>query len=212
VRERFEQIYATGEWGIGSGEGSAAVHTSGYVRFLQRFLQDQSVRSVVDLGCGDWQFSYKVNWNNIHYRGYDLVRSVVERNQATYSAPNIEFHVISSQLSDLPTADLLIVKDVLQHWSNESIFEFLPVLRRFRYSLITNCVNTHGPTENLDIADGDFRYLDIRLAPVNVAATELYSFTNFRPHWWRILERPRWRKKVLLVRGTPQNARVEQQT
>jgi SAM-dependent methyltransferase len=200
MRERFEQIYATGEWGNGSGEGSAAIHTGGYVRTLQNFIRDNRIRSVVDLGCGDWQFSRHIDWSGVHYRGYDLVESIVDRDRDEFSAPNIEFHVFSGSFLDLPPADLLLVKDVLQHWSNKAVTSFLPVLRSYPYSLITNCVNPRGPTENIDINDGDFRYLDIRLPPFSIEAEEVYSFTNFRSAWRRLLEQPRWRKKVLLVR------------
>ena len=68
MRERFEQIYATGEWGYGSGEGSAAINTGGYVRLLEKFIRDKQIHSVVDLGCGDWQFSRNIDWGAVHYR------------------------------------------------------------------------------------------------------------------------------------------------
>jgi hypothetical protein len=99
----------------------------------------------------------------------------------------------------LPAADLLIAKDVFQHWSDEAVLEFLPVLARFKYALITNCVNPSGPTKNLPIVDGDFRYLDLRLPPFNVAARAVYSFTDYRPILQRPFVPPRWLKKVLLI-------------
>src|SRR5215213_5850070 len=129
MRDRFEQIYATGEWGVGSGEGSYASDNAGYVKFLQQFLKDRKIKSVVDLGCGDWQTSRFVNWSGIQYKGFDLVRPVIERNKATFGRPGVEFNVFSGLFSDLPPASLLIVKDVLQHWSNEAVSAFLPTLQ-----------------------------------------------------------------------------------
>ena len=199
MQHRFEEIYSTNEWGTGSGEGSAQIHTRGYVRFLQRFLRAYRIRSAVDLGCGDWQFSQTINWTGIQYRGYDVVPRVVERNERLFSTPNVRFHHVSANWSDLPVADLLIAKDVLQHWSHRTILDFLPTLCRYRFSLITNCVEPCGPTMNDDCPDGWFRRLDIRLPPFNVAAEPVYSFTNARPMWKR-LRPPRWRKVVLLVR------------
>lgn len=206
MQDRFEQIYAKNEWGCGSGEGSLPVHTRGYVRVLQRLLRRRRIATVVDLGCGDWQFSRSMNWDGIHYIGYDLVRSVIERNRAEFAAPNIEFRLVSGDLEELPTADLLITKDVLQHWSNRSIFSFLPILSRYPRWLLTNCVNPRGVTENQDITDGDFRYLDLRLPPFRVAATEIYTFSNHRPLWSRPFEEPRWTKKVLLIRSAGLNS------
>jgi 2-polyprenyl-3-methyl-5-hydroxy-6-metoxy-1,4-benzoquinol methylase len=201
MSNRFEQIYATNEWGGGSGEGSFPIHTRGYVDFLQRFLAQRRVTSVVDMGCGDWQFSRSIQWGNINYRGYDVVRSVIEENCRKYSAPNISFHLYSGNAAELPPADLLISKDVLQHLSDESVARVLPSLSRFKYSLLTNCVNPRGTTIPSDIADGDFRYLDLRLPPFNLAATEVFSFTNSMNAIERFFKGPRWSKRVLLVEG-----------
>jgi hypothetical protein len=99
----------------------------------------------------------------------------------------------------LPEAELLIVKDVMQHWSDKAVVAFLPVLARFRYALITNCVNPAGPTINLPIEDGGFRHLDLRLPPFNINAPEVFSFTNYRSPAKRFWEKPRWRKIVLLL-------------
>jgi SAM-dependent methyltransferase len=202
MRDRFEEIYATGEWGIGSGDGSDASENSGYVQFLQRFLKERNIKSVVDLGCGDWQTSRFVDWSGIHYQGFDLVRPVIEQNIANFSRPGVEFAVFSGNFSDLPQADLLIVKDVLQHWSNDAVRNFLPTLKRYPYSLVTNCIFSHGVTANNDIPDGGFRRLDLRLPPFSLQAEEMYDYSSRRPLWRRLIGRPLWRKVVLLVRGS----------
>ncbi|HLY06463.1 MAG TPA: methyltransferase [Rhizomicrobium sp.] len=199
MKNVFERIYANNDWRHGSGEGSLALHVRPYVEFLERFLRRKRVGSVVDFGCGDWQFSQMIPWGNIEYRGFDIVPAVVAANRARFQTPRISFHEIGSDHSALPPADLLIVKDVLQHWSDETVVRFLPLLSRYRYALITNCVNPEGPTENLPIADGDFRYVDIRLSPFHVDAREVFSFSNYRPFPKRLFEKPRWVKKVLLT-------------
>ena len=164
MKQRFERIYAHNDWGNGSGEGSLPIYAQPYAGFLQRFLRQHDIRSVVDFGCGDWQFSKTINWTGIEYKGYDIVTPVIDENRARYQTEHITFHEVSRGLEDLPGADLLLAKDVLQHWSDESVLAFLPVVSRYRYTLITNCVNPFGPTLNLPIEDAGFRYLDIRSA------------------------------------------------
>jgi SAM-dependent methyltransferase len=195
----FETIYAQNVWGHGSGEGSLPVHVRPYLNFLRRFLRSRRVASVVDFGCGDWQFSRSIHWGDIAYRGYDIVPAVVAANRLHYQTERISFHEVGTDFADLPPADLLLVKDVLQHWSDETIFSFLPVLSRYRFALITNCVDPAGVTQNAPIADGGFRYLDVRLAPFSLKAEEVCSFANYRPLAKRLFEKPRWVKKVLLV-------------
>jgi SAM-dependent methyltransferase len=199
MKQRFERIYAHNDWGNGSGEGSLPIHAQPYATFLQRFLRQRDIRSVVDFGCGDWQFSKTINWTGIEYKGYDIVTPVIDENRARYQTEHITFHEVCRGLEDLPGADLLLAKDVLQHWSDESVLAFLPVVSRYRYTLITNCVNPFGPTLNLPIEDAGFRYLDIRLPPFNVAARKVFSFTNRRGLFDKLFGKPRWLKTVLLI-------------
>jgi SAM-dependent methyltransferase len=200
MREQFERIYATNLWG-GSGEGSRPRHARGYAHFLARFLRENQIRSVLDLGCGDWQFSRYINWTGIRYYGYDVVRSVIDRNQSLFGSPNISFHAYEGDLTQLPITDLLIVKDVLQHWSNQSVLDFLPHLKRYRMALITNCVDPEKPTANTDDVDGGARYIDLQRPPFNVHGELIYTFTNYQPFWLRPFRGPRWRKHVLLLRS-----------
>jgi SAM-dependent methyltransferase len=201
MREKFEQIYELDLWGGGSGEGSFPVHTRGYVRFLEAFIRRNRIRSVVDLGCGDWQFSRFVNWHGARYDGFDIVPRVVERNQREFSSPDINFHLFDGDFSRLPDADLFLAKDVLQHWSDSEIVQFIPELKRFPIALLTNCVNPRGETTHSDIADGGFRYLDLRQPPYNLVADHVYTFTNSERPWWNPFTKPKWRKYVLLARG-----------
>lgn len=203
MSEVFDEIYEKNKWGLGSGAGSIPKHTKGYVRFLQNFLRANNINSVIDMGCGDWQFSHLVDWSGVDYTGYDVVDSVVRKNIIKHSDKNIHFQLYSGNPDDLPKADLLIVKDVLQHLSHSSIHDVLKNLNKYKFCLITNCVNPFGETINSEIVDGDFSYLDIQSAPFNIEATEVFSFTDYNK--LRFLSpifkkfRVQWLKKVLLV-------------
>jgi SAM-dependent methyltransferase len=176
-------------------------HTRPYVALVEGFVRSHGIRNVVDLGCGDWQFSRHIDWHGAEYRGYDLAATVIARNRELFAKPNVQFfEADESSRLDLPPGDLLIVKDVLQHWSNRRVHEFLPELPKFRYCLLTNCINPRGETTNRDIEDGDFRYLDLRKPPFNMTAEVMLQFENYRPALLSPIIRPRWRKHVLLVR------------
>ena len=201
LRDRFSEIYATDEWGKGSGEGSLPVHTKGYATLIERFIRQHNVQSVVDVGCGDWQFSRFINWNHCRYTGLDIVPGLVETNTSQFACENIQFATYDGNFSHLPKAELLIIKDVLQHLSQQKIIDFLAILDDYPYALITNCINPHGITENRDIPDGGFRYLDLTLSPFELSATEVYRFSNHRSLMQRLYTKPRWMKKVLVHYG-----------
>jgi hypothetical protein len=45
---------------------------------------------------------------------------------------------------EIPAADLLILKDVIQHWKTQEIYEFLDYIttsKKFKHILIVNCCN-----------------------------------------------------------------------
>jgi hypothetical protein len=199
MTNNFDQIYSQNAWVYGSGEGSLPKQTRPYVKWLQAFLRKHHFQSVVDMGCGDWQFSRLIDWGGISYQGFDVVSSVIANNQARFTSSNVSFHLYSGNGDELPSGDLLIVKDVLQHLSNKNILAFLPNTRKYKYCLITNCVNPSGDTTNTDIEDGGFRYLDLRLPPFSVDAEEVLSFTNYKRPIVSLFTKSRWKKRVLLL-------------
>ncbi|CAN5168303.1 hypothetical protein BH10PSE9_BH10PSE9_13590 [soil metagenome] len=135
--EIFNFVYATDVWYGGSGAGSSEAATVTYRAYLSGFLREKKIRSVVDAGCGDWQSSRLIDWTGIHYLGID-VSSVALKNTAQYSSSSIQFREGDVRSDDLPGANLLLMKDVLQHWPTADILAFLPKLGRFRFCLITN--------------------------------------------------------------------------
>ena len=200
MRERFENIYTSDEWGNGSGPGSSIVHMLGYIEFIESFVAQHRIKSVVDLGCGDWQFTRYVNWGCAQYLGLDIVEAVINENNARYSTDKIRFRLYSGKPSDLPGGDLLIAKDVLQHLSNSNVHRYLSCLNRYRYSLLTNCVNPSGATPQVDINDGDFRPLDVRNPPFLVSCKQVYTITNKRTLMQRLFRKNlKWIKPVLMI-------------
>jgi len=115
----FESIYLNNSWGFGSGHGSLPSVTKGYRRFLQDFMKDNNIKSVVDFGCGDWQFSKYINWSGVEYIGLETVPNLVTRNNELYGNNNVRFMLSPDKYYKIPKTDLLIVKDVLQHLEEE---------------------------------------------------------------------------------------------
>ena len=109
MSSRFERIYAGNEWGHGYGEGSLPKHNQGYVKFLEGFLVRHAVKTVVEMGCGDWQFSKDICWGGARYQGIDVVPAVVSANQQRHARDGVSFTLYSGDPAELPATDLLIV-------------------------------------------------------------------------------------------------------
>ncbi len=161
-----------------------------YRRYLHNFIRTNQIRSVVDIGCGDWQFSKLIDWRDIDYTGVD-VSDVVLSNTQQFSREGIRFLHADARTDPLPPADLLIMKDVMQHWSNDDILTFLPRLNSFRQALITN--GFHPSLKNLlnsDITAGAFRPIDLRISPFNLPGTYIHWLQFDEPKWIFYWQRP----------------------
>ncbi len=87
----FSRIYETSAWGGGSGPGSDPANATAYLARLRAFIRTHSVKSIVDLGCGDWRLMREVDLTEIDYLGIDVVPSVVDTNNARFGGTNIRF-------------------------------------------------------------------------------------------------------------------------
>lgn len=125
----FTKIYDKKIWGNGSGAGSSPSYNEKYMVFLQKYLRENAIQTVMDVGCGDWQHSQFIDWTGIDYNGIDVVKSVVEKNNDLYGKENIKFfHMDTTQVSIPFKFDLVILKDVLQHWDDETIITYMDKL------------------------------------------------------------------------------------
>ena len=49
------------------------------IEFVRKFIKENAIHSVVDLGCGDWQFSPHIYHDlGVAYTGYDVVLPVIQ--------------------------------------------------------------------------------------------------------------------------------------
>jgi SAM-dependent methyltransferase len=182
-RQTFERIYDRGSWAKGvdgtgtSGPGSTLQSTKLYRVFLQDFLRAQGIRSVVDAGCGDWEFAQALDWTGIDYLGLDIVASVIAGNQRQFGKANVRFAVADITRDELPPADLLIIKDVLQHLSNADIRRVLAQLPRYRHVLIVNDVEADSLTaEPADTATGGYRPIDVTRPPHSLPGAKVLAW------------------------------------
>jgi SAM-dependent methyltransferase len=168
----FNRIYAEGTWakdatGKGtSGSGSTLEITQEYRAYVEDFIKRHAAKSVVDAGCGDWGFSSAMDWGDASYLGIDIASDVIEAVRKKHEKGKIRFQ-IGDITDDLPAADLLISKDVLQHLSNKLIHKFIKNnLRKGKYKWVILTNNRSG--ENQDIPTGDYRAIDLAAPPFEV--------------------------------------------
>ena len=179
MEQVFTTIYETSVWGrksvsaeykVNSGTGSAVEYNKKYIQFLKKFITDRNIKTVVDLGCGDFRCGSLIyNELVISYTGYDVYKKIVEAHQKNFPLPKYNFiHLdFCNQKEKIISGELCILKDVLQHWSLENITTFLDYLvsiKKFKYILLINCYSQ--TQDNTDIVNGKFRPLSCNFLPL----------------------------------------------
>jgi len=168
----FNRIYREGIWGRDaagkgvSGTGSTLEITREYRAYLEEFIKTHGVTSIVDAGCGDWNFSSAIDWGGASYLGVDIASDVIHANRTKYEKGKVTFQV-GDVTEELPAADLLISKDVLQHLSNELVHTFIRnnlKQRKYKWAILTN----DRGSGNQDIPSGSYRAIDLSAPPFEV--------------------------------------------
>ncbi|MBV6438462.1 MAG: hypothetical protein EPGJADBJ_00086 [Saprospiraceae bacterium] len=191
----FDEIYRTHYWkGRDSvcGPTSGAAETIALRIALQQLWRDLSVRSVLDIPCGDFAWMKEMDLSGIAYTGADIVPAMVGENNRLYAAPNIRFECLDLTRSILPSADLVICRDCLLHLSFEHIHQ---AVTRIKHSGSTwlLCTSFVQNKFNYDIRDGLWRTLNMQKSPFRFPPPERIIPDN------QLLESGVYRDKALCL-------------
>lgn len=179
MEQVFTTIYEKERWGSnqnssykGSSGPGSSVHFNKkvYIPFLRKFITEKHIQSIVDLGCGDFRCGSLIYQDlPINYHGYDTYKAVIDSHKQIHTDSKFEFIHLDffTMKEEIKSADLCIIKDVLQHWSLAKIYSFMDWItqsKRFKFILvISSCHQTENDT---DIKDGGFRHLNSEYLPL----------------------------------------------
>jgi hypothetical protein len=167
LQKKFERIYETNLWSdpeSRSGVGSSLDATRVVRAELPKVLRRLEARTLLDVPCGDFTWMARVDLSGIDYIGGDIVSTIVEKNNRLHSSSTRRFMDLDLTRDALPAADVLLCRDCLVHLSYANIRAVLANVGRssIRYLLTTSFP---GRNDNYDIADGDWRALDLEAPP-----------------------------------------------
>lgn len=161
-RQIFDSIYKSHEWGgnpqeFYSGDGShAALLVEPYIQLIRDLIMAyESPPVVVDLGCGDFFIGKHIFENTSRYYAIDVAEELISHNQLTYRNEKLFFQNIDATNEELPNADIILIRQVLQHLNNESITKIVEKLKQYESVVITEHLpsNSEFPP-NIDINTG----------------------------------------------------------
>ncbi len=161
TKEAMEQVYKMNLWGENdsgfySGIGSHNPEiVNPYVNAVKLFFTSfESPPVVCDLGCGDFNVGRQLVAATKKYVAVDIVKDLIHRNKEKFKVENLEFQCLDIAVDSLPAGDCAILRQVLQHLSNEEIQNILRKLVHYKYVLLTEHIPVGTFEPNKDIISG----------------------------------------------------------
>lgn len=142
AEEAFSHIYRKGLWGRGpgfqSGEGSRDPDVVlPYVAAVRLWAERQGPLDALDLGCGDFEVGRQLRPLFGDYVACDVVPALIAHHQAGPDAKTVDFRCLDLSRDRLPPADVVFIRQVLQHLPNGMIVKLIPKLYAFRWLVLT---------------------------------------------------------------------------
>jgi len=166
MEDTFSTIYENNEWKNSesrSGSGSTNFQTKYIQEQMVRMIKKYKIRRVFDCPCGDFNW-FKNIVNEIPiYIGADIVPSIITTNLQKYPYHFIRFDIIKDPIPDV---DLIFCRDLLCHFSLDSICKALDNIKRSKatYLLVTTNINRTfrsiktGEWQPLSLLDAPFYF------------------------------------------------------
>ena len=181
AEEIFTSIYQKNYWGNSekgnqffSGSGTDDLATQKYIDTLISFINQHHIKNIFEIGCGDFTIMQSVlkSVPQTKYHGVDIVKNLIDHLNQEHQTPQIKFsHLNAITTREFPKADLCIIRQVLQHLTNQQIADILDKTKQFKYIIITEHLPLNPKIKNADKPIGGY----IRLQNKEISGVFLYE-------------------------------------
>jgi SAM-dependent methyltransferase len=164
----FSEHYRKRLWNGGSGTGSTPAEALPYIEAVNTLAAIAGWKSCVDVGCGDGRVAAKLAF--AEYRGFDPTPEALEmfgKNAPGKTASQLDCY---RELEHLPSADVLLCRDVLHHWPNAWVHDWMRRLTALvesgKYKAAVLCQDRHQWHDGQDTWVGGYRALNPGWSPL----------------------------------------------
>jgi|TARA_B100001093_G_C26844989_1_gene1022327 SAM-dependent methyltransferase len=149
--EVFDKIYKKRLWGkkenderLFSGEGSYDLNlTDEYIKVIKNLLISFDNPSVLDLGCGDFEVGKHFIPYVKNYIAADVSSIMIEQNKRRFPDTGVNFVHLDGSKNKIPSVDIILLRQVLQHLSNDDIKNMLKNINQSGAKCL--CLTEHLP-------------------------------------------------------------------
>jgi hypothetical protein len=180
----FTRIYDSNKWKgseSGSGPGSAVRRTEPLRERLASLFGRYSVRTLLDVPCGDFNWMRHMDLDVDRYIGMDVVPEVIRDNKSAYSDEVRHFGVADVTADPLPMVDLVLCRDCLVHFTEDEVTAAVNNIKASRSTYLLT-TTFHSLEENLPGSTGGWRPINLEGSPFGFPAPiEYLPETEYDP-------------------------------
>lgn len=176
-----------------SGPGSSLVAAAQALDLIRATIINQNLKSVLDLGCGDWNWMQKADFPDfgegldVSYEGWDASERIVASLQQEFGMGKIKFKLKDITTSALPKVDLIIARDVLFHIDESITLRMLEEIKKScRYFISSSWL---GVDENTNIRPAPnikgwgFYQINLNISPFKLAENLVQAIRESDCHY-----------------------------
>ena len=128
----------TADYHQNSGAGSNLEATRAISHSLPSVLNSLSVRSMLDIPCGDFVWMRHVDLSSVTYTGADVIEALILSHKRLHGSAQKSFTTLDIVTSELPEVDLIFCRDCLVHFSEGLIKRAVNNIKRSRNKRIAS--------------------------------------------------------------------------
>lgn len=180
-KNTFKHIYLSNHWqnyfklglqNSRSGPGSNLNYTSDMSGKLEKFFIEKNIKTILDIGCGDfiWMNLLLNKYDDYDkYLGLDIVDELIKNNNFKYSNNKISFKTFDLVKDEIPKGfDIILIRDVFIHLKNDQIVNFLNLLKNLDIKFF-GVTSKPSLTKNNELKTvGRYRDINIEIEPFNL--------------------------------------------
>jgi hypothetical protein len=152
-----------------SGEGSSDTETRAVRNALPELISELSVKTLLDIPCGDFAWMRQVDLPVERYIGADIVRPMIERHQAEFGSHRRSFQHLDLTRDALPSCDLILCRDCLIHLPFADVHRAIANIKRSGASYLLTTTYTDKRAHR-DIERGSWNTINLQLPPFSFPA------------------------------------------
>jgi len=161
----FNEVYKKRMWQQGqslSGIGSEGLLAERYVAFVRDYIREHRIEIIVDAGCGDFNVGSELCGDVSKCIALDASSYIINANQKRYGGiSNVSFQIADLVVTTFPAADLVLIRQVLQHLTNDQIERVLTNLDHSKWDRVLIAEAVADPSNdanaNLDLQSHSVR-------------------------------------------------------